>query len=308
MKAIVKIIADISRPFRKYFERKYIEKIELNNISQIKARSIMRHEAHRIEKAYYNDVFEKGKKIYLEKAHRIIKINDEQLKNTKVEASDDVQWSLHIAKNATKLAEEFIDFSNQKLKQNASEDNFQRFKEVMLRRRSNRVWSTEQPTVTEYRKLAKELIEIAVCMPCSGNRQATRYLILATKEEKDNLRGLKEKHTYEAPLVILVFSDESLYGSYGTFGKGEECTLIDAAGATAALLIAAEVKGYSTCWNHFGSDLVASRKTNKIAFKKLKQKHKLPESFRPIAALAIGIESFNPPIPSRMALKEFIVN
>ena len=299
-----KIIADITRPVRKYLEYKIRLNFLLKRSSKDKRRSIIRHEAHRIEKAYYNHVFKKNPKIYEDKAKIINSILREDF--GKAPNEPDMLWAKEIAKNFRNLDTTFIDNSKAKSNNHAQRvDCVQEFYLNMAERRSNRTWSEIQPSASELTDLANRLISAAVDMPSSGNRQTSRFLILCGKEETQTLRGLKEAHCFNAPLVIITFTDETLYGSYGTFGKNEDCILIDGAISTTAMMIAAELEGYSTCWNHFGTDLIKSRKSNQVAYKALQKKFRIRPNLRPISALAIGKEKFLHPKPKRMDRKEF---
>lgn len=312
MKELTLFVKNVTRPARMAWNKFYREKWIFPRLSKDTIRAVIRHEAHRIEKAYYNNVFHSKKKIYMEKADNILFLLEELKKKTGASIGRDLDWAKEIALHADRLDRGFIDYDRPKQGKEAfftSDSHRVDFvKEVFTSRRSVRVWSDDQPDEHERLSLANRFIECAVNMPSSGNRQTVRFVIFNSIAQKDLLKGLKEKHCYDAPLVIGVFSDQSLYGSYGTFSNIEECLFIDAAAAASAVLIAAEIEGYSTCWNHFGSDLIASRKINRERFKKIQKHYALPPCIRPVALIAIGKEQFQPPAPTRMPVEEYIYN
>jgi len=301
---IKKLIADLSRPFRKKLKKLRIEWMILPKMSKESARSTMRHEAHRIEKSYYNNVYLKGKEIYDSKAQLINKIFHMHLTKEDLKTNPDILWAVEISSLTSKLDKKFI---NKERRKERFEVDKNEFYKLIKERRSVRVWSNDQPSGELLHSLSKRLIKAGISMPCSGNRQAIKFLVLIENEDKSFLSGIKEKHCIGAPMVILVFANTSLYGSYETFGKGEDCILIDSAAAASAILIAAEIEGYSTCWNHFGQDLMRSRMKNLKAYKKLCQRFNIDGSLQPVAAIAIGKEEFNPPEPRRMELEDFII-
>jgi nitroreductase len=312
MKNMILFLKKITRPMRMAWNKVYREKYVFPRLSKDTLRAVIRHEAHRVEKSYYNNVFNSKKKVYMEKADNIIILS--RILNSKGGdlAGPDMAWSKKIALNADSLDKNFINYNNSKNNINcffkSKEAKMNVIKELFHNRRSVRVWSEMQQSEHERSLLAARLIQCAINMPTSGNRQAARFIIFNSREQKDLLKGLKESHCYNAPLVIGVFSDESLYGSYGTFSKTEECLFIDAAAASSAILIAAELEGYSTCWNHFGQDLIMSRKTNRQKFDVIQKTYSLSKYIRPIALIAIGTEEFQPPVPLRMALEDYIYN
>jgi nitroreductase len=312
MKKIIGFLKEVTRPMRMAWNKVYREKYVFPRLSKDTLRAVIRHEAHRVEKSYYNEVFSSKRKVYMEKAGNIIFLS--KIFNGKGGdlAEPDMAWAQEIALKADSLDKDFINYNDLKnnmgcfFKSKQSQKNV--INELLHNRRSVRIWSEVQQSEQERRLLAIRLIQCAINMPSSGNRQAARFIIFNSSEQKDLLKGLKESHCYNAPLVIGVFSDESLYGSYGTFSKIEECLFIDAAAAAAAILIAAELEGYSTCWNHFGQDLIMSRKSNRQKFEIIKKTYSLSKHIRPIALIAIGKEKFQPPVPSRMELEDYIYN
>lgn len=312
MKKMIALLKKWTRPARMAWNKLYREKYTFPKLSKDTLRAVIRHEAHRVEKAYYNNVFSDKKKVYMEKSDNIKLLIKLFGKKGGDVFDPDINWAKKIASNADKLNEDFITYNDTKHDISSyfcsKKDRENLIASLFHERRSVRVWSNDQPSLYEKNQLAERLIRCAVNMPCSGNRQAVRFICFVEKKQKDLLKGIKEKHCYDAPLVIGVFSDEKLYGSYGSFSNTEECLYIDSAAAASAILIAAELEGYSTCWNHFGLDLVMSRKLNRERYKAIKLAYSLPDSVRPIALIAIGKEAFQPPTPLRMPLSEYIYN
>jgi nitroreductase len=312
MKKIIWYLKNLTRPMRMAWNKIYREKYIFPRLTKDTLRAVIRHEAHRVEKAYYNNVFVAKRKVYMEKADNILLlIRFFNLKGGDVTAPD-ISWAKKIALNADKLDKNFITYSDAKydidsfFSSKTSRENVT--KTLFHNRRSVRIWSETQPSECERKRLAERLVQCAINMPSSGNRQAVRFVIFNDKNQKDLLKGLKESHCYNAPLVIGVFSDESLYGSYGTFSNTEECLFIDSAAAASAILIAAELEGYSTCWNHFGRDLIMSRKVNRQKFEMIQKTYSMPAHIRPVALIAIGKGEFQPPSPLRMPLEDYIYN
>jgi hypothetical protein len=54
-----------------YLYSSFYPYLVIDKISDDELLSLMRHEAHRIEKSIYNDIFETKKEIYFEKAKRL---------------------------------------------------------------------------------------------------------------------------------------------------------------------------------------------------------------------------------------------
>lgn len=306
MLAILNKFKDITRPFRMRYARYKREVIDFNKLDSDQLRSVIRHEAHRVEKSYYNNIFLKKKSVYLEKVENIKSLERRLLKkNTKLVSCPDVRWAKDIAENAESLDENFI--NKTQVKPSSHQLSIENIQAVFENRRSAREWSDSQPKGEELMELSYRLINCAINMPCSGNRQAVRFLILQGNDEKMFLKGIKEKHCYEAPLLICVFSETKVYGSYGAFSKHEECVLIDAAAAAAAIVIAAELEGFSTCWNHFGLDLVESRAANKTIYRELRDHFFIRKNLRPVGVIAIGKEAYHAPKPERMSIEDYLI-
>lgn len=310
--SLLNLIKIKTRPFRMLFNRVYRESIIFPRLKDDTIRAVIRHEAHRLEKAYYNGVYLSKKNVYKEKAKNILLLIDILTCRGKNVDLADLNWAKNIALNADSLDQSFINTRANKIKNsifsNGEQSVIDKVQFIFSNRRSVRVWADEQLEEIERKDQAERLIKLAVNMPSSGNRQAVRFIVFNTEEQRKLLHGVKESHCYNAPLVICILVDESLYGSYGAFAKTEECIFIDAAAAASAILIGAELEGMSTCWNHFGKDLISSRKSNIKKFEKIKKTYSLPESIRPIALIAIGVEAFQPPTPERMPLESYIYN
>ena len=155
-----RLVADITRPSRKFIEKKFRYYFILKRSVRDKKRSIIRHEAHRIEKAYYNDVFLKNPKIYKDKAEIIKHIFASDDSGLSLEP--DMRWAKEISENYNTLDEKFIDTSKIK---NRHEYELEKFSSIMEERRSNRTWCEIQPSSAEFQDLVNRLISYAAHMP-----------------------------------------------------------------------------------------------------------------------------------------------
>lgn len=272
-----------------------IEEKENRSYTPQQKRSLARHEAHRIEKSYYNNIYSANKDTYNAKARRIIK-----LLGNNTDPAD--LWAKTIADNVETLESTFI--SENSIPDYARPVSYSQMIQLQKHRRSVRVWEDDRAQQIDWEHTAQKLIASAILAPHSGNRQAIRFLPLNTQEERSYLSKLKEQHTVSAPLSIVCFADKNLYHAYG---DKETSQYFDGAACVANMIHAAQALGLDTCWNHFAPDFIVSRSKNKLLYRKFCNRFKIPNNYEPLAILSIGIAAFIPPTPARMNIHDFII-
>lgn len=272
-----------------------IEEKENRTYTIQQKRSLARHEAHRIEKSYYNNIYIPNKEVYNAKALRINK-----LLASHTDPAD--LWAKTIADNVGTLESSFINENS--ISDYTRPVSYPQMVNLQKHRRSVRVWDHERAKKIDWELTAQKLITSAIWAPHSGNRQAIRFLPLNTQEERSHLSKLKEQHTVNASLNIVCFADRSLYHAYG---DGETSQYFDGAACVANMIHAAQALGLDTCWNHFAKDFIGSRSKNKLLYMKFCNRFKIPDSYEPLAILSIGIAAFIPPTPARMSTDDFII-
>ena len=276
----------------------------LESLPTDKLLSLMRHEAHRIEKSFYNGTAEKYPVAYDDKCvsiNHIIDIVGER--DPSIRNDPTVVWAKDICDSYHDFEKLFIrEHSLAPYKHN--QEMADNLAESLRNRRSCRVWSDVQPCKSELISVAHKLIDTARWAPTSGNRQPWRFMIFVDDDDKNLFAGIKEKHTVLAPLLIFVGMDKRLYGA---FGKGESCIYIDAGAAIENMIMLAQYLGYGTCWNHFGMDFIVTRKSNIKKYKELAEIKGIPSYIEPVAVLAIGMPKFVPPRPERTPVGALIL-
>ncbi len=265
--------------------------------------SLMRHEAHRIEKSIYNDILAAKHRIYHEKKVRIDAIH--AILGERGYPADDpsVAWSRAISAAFEDLEEGFIRKHSLRAP-TFDPDAADEFIAFLRARRSVRVWAKSQPPTEELVAFAHRMIDAARWAPNSGNRQTWRFVILARPEEKALLAGIKEAHTVNAPLVIFVGMDRRLFGA---LGPSERSLFIDGGAAVMQMVLLAHRCGIGSCWNHFARDLIESRNANEEAYRRLTEAMGIPDYIEPVALVAIGVPEFLPPVPDRMNVESLLI-
>lgn len=299
----------IKNRIRRIFNNENKETLHLNTYDNIKEKSIiemygaLRHEAHRLEKAVYNNLLESKTNIYDQKYLKVKEIQEVIIQSNPNEIDNPVyQWSLKITESYPNIKTDFVNAYS-------SEINTVNFKEgdrllkLFEERRSCRIWG-EPLSQQEIEKLIPNLLHAAKWAPNSGNRQAIRLRPIIETKEKELLIGLKEKHCYTASLLIYVGIDTRLYGALSSF---EESMYLDGAAAISQMSIYIESIGLGTSWNHFGLDMISSRQTNIEQYDKFKDELKIPDYIMPIAILAIGKPIIKTPPPARMPNNTFLL-
>ena len=268
--------------------------------------AVMRHEAHRIEKAFYNDILESRADVYREKASRLDVIFDEISKRDGLEKDPSVLWAKEIRDAYPNVYESFIAKHREQAPRfdSAALDTYL---DVLKKRRSVRVWSSNQPAAEALYNIGTRLVACASCAPCSGDRQPWRFRILVEKGDKLLLKGLKEAHCYNAPMLIFVGMDTSVYGALSAAkSELESLVQIDAGAAIMNMVNAAQMSGLGSCWNHLGKDTVSSRRKNGPVYARFCEKMKIPNHIEPIAVVAFGNAAYIPPEPLRMELQRML--
>ncbi|RYU65236.1 hypothetical protein ERW51_16095 [Aliivibrio finisterrensis] len=279
--------------------------VAIDKLSDNELLSLMRHEAHRIEKSIYNDIFEKKYEVYFEKAKRldsIFAVFDER----NIFSSDNtVAWAKDIRSSFDNLLDGFIQPNSSK----TNDYNFSLMDNYLSHtksRRSVRVWKNEQLDKLEWLAVANTMIECAKWAPCSGNRQPWRFKVIIEKEDKQLLKGVKEEHCTSAPLLIFIGMDRRVYGALSKTDY-ETALFVDAGAAIMNMIAGAHDAGLGTCWNHFGRDLITSRKVNQEIYNNFCNVLNIDKYIEPVAILAVGLPDYIPPTPERMVIEQLII-
>ena len=268
-----------------------------------KLMSLMRHEAHRIEKTIYNDILESKYDIYQEKKFRVDQIIKILISRGYEQSHPVIDWAFKISNSFDDLEASFISVYS-KTPEPLQLSKASEFSEFLQRRRSVRVWAENQPDSNDLEVLALKVIDAARWAPTSGNRQPWRFKILTNDADKDLLAGIKENHCTSAPICIFVGMDTRLYGA---FSDRETGIYIDAGAAIQNMILCAHSTGLGTCWNHFATDLIQSREANVKSYAVFTARLNIPDYIEPIAVVAIGYPEFIPPTPARMDVTELIL-
>lgn len=276
---------------------------ELDGLETEQLLALMRHEAHRIEKTIYNDIFEAKYEAYRAKWVRVGKII--QIVKARGVPDDEptLVWAQQIYDAFDDLNVQFIE-PNSTPPADFRPEAVAEFVDFVHARRSVRVWADVQPSTTELEALAHQLVDAARWAPTSGNRQPWRFKIMTDPDDKELLRGLKEQHCISAPLLIFLGMDRRVYGA---LGKDERSLYVDAGAAAIQMVLAAHKGGYGVCWNHFADDLVQSRKSNVSAYKNFCQNLGIGEHIAPVAIIAVGRPEFIPPEPARTNIDDLLL-
>lgn len=270
----------------------------ISDLSNEEMLSLMRHEAHRIEKSIYNGIFEAKFQMYNEKAKRVQEIYKELKQRNSEECEPTLIWAKQILDAFDDLKTDFIE-PNSKASSFYELEKATGYVDFVKERRSVRVWSDKQPDENELLELANHCIDAARWAPTSGNRQPWQFKVLTEQSDKDLLKKVKEEHCTNAPLLIFVGMDKRLYGSL-SLKQFETALYIDAGAAIMNMIGTAQSTGMGTCWNHFGRDMIESREVNKNIYRNFCKQMGIKDYIEPVAILAIGSPAFIPPTPARV--------
>jgi nitroreductase len=276
---------------------------QLRGFSNAKLSAIIRNDAHRIEKSYYNNIFKKNSAYYETKRDQIINCLNEL--NSRGDFSDEatLKWAKEIADKYDTLDHLFIDPNSSEAPEYTPES-INGFLDFIKTRRSVRVWADEQPPISELREVAHRMIEAAGFAPSSGNRQGLRFSIIETEEQKQLLKGLKERHCYEAPITIFVGIEKDAYYDKDTaLGK-----YIDSGLGIMCMLLVAHSAGLGTTVNHFAKDLINSWIVSRIKYKTMRLELNISDKIEPIALVNVGRPKFIPPPPTRYGLETQLIS
>ncbi|MBD9388221.1 nitroreductase family protein [Agrobacterium sp. AGB01] len=304
---IVKKISSFLRRFTgvptKSEKLKTFHEAKQERLSTCEALAFMRHDAHRIEKAFYNNIFDAKREFYEKRRENVFKAIQLALENGVSEHEPTLVWAREIASEFEKLPETFIKKNSISAREIdiASSDGLLK---LMSTRRSSRVWSSEQPSNEELMKFALKMVEAGKWAPTSGDRQPVRFKILLDLEEKIVLKGLKEEHCYNAPCLIFIGTDRRFYGG---LGNNEAAMHVDTGAAAMQMALLAHGANFGVCWNHFSTDLIQSRSSNVEVYRNFVKMHSIPDHIEPVALLAFGRAAFYPPAPARMNTSDYLL-
>ena len=274
-----------------------------SELSPAELLAFARHDAHRIEKAFYNRIFWPKHDYYeLRRANVLRSVS--LLKEQEFDAREPtLVWAQNIAETFDQLEDRFIkprSSAPRPIDEAASDG----FLALVSSRRSSRVWAEEQPPREALEGFARRMIDAARWAPNSGNRQPWRFRIISDDAEKLLLKGIKEEHCYAAPCLVFVGSDRRVYGA---LGRDEAGIHIDAGAATMQMVLAAHASHFGVCWNHFSRDLIESREVNRELYVKFARALGIPDYIEPIAIVAFGAAEFHPPVPPRMDVDSLLL-
>jgi len=278
---------------------------QLKELSNQELLSIIQHESHRIEKAVYNESLSEKEDYYTTKNERVEKCV-EILINKRSFSSDHpiIEWAIDIQSILDEEDQEFIAEKSTSVP-DTDFDELEKFVQFLKGRRSARVWAADQPPEEELKKVADKMVDGAKWAPNSGNRQAWRFKIITEDDKKKLLAGIKEEHTVSAPLLIFIGMDTRVYGDVA---DAETSIYIDAGAAIMQMVLTAHNAGLGTCWNHFGTDLINSRRSNQEDYKEFTEKLNIPPYIEPIAIVSVGKPKFIPPTPVRSPNERYLIS
>jgi nitroreductase len=190
------------------------------------------------------------------------------------------EWALNLIdcyeKNKPLLVESVI-----------SKNNCNEFINISEKRYSCRRWNDKQ-NFDLLNKLAIEALKIGVQTPTSSNRQPWRFLLLS-RDDLKVFKGLKEVHVINAPYAIFIGMDTRVYKyDENRNDYSKEQIYLDAGASIMAMIYYLEFNNINTCWNHLGSDLIASRKKNIEIYNKACLAFNISSYIEPVALLVFG--------------------
>jgi nitroreductase len=282
---------------------KVFHEADRSTLSDDELMAFMRHDAHRIEKSFYNRIFVAKQSFYAQRRDNVLEAIAILERRGRDVTEPTIAWAREIAETFEHLEERFIrqkSSAPQPVDHRAADA----FVALAASRRSSRVWAESQPPVAELDRFARRMIEAARWAPNSGDRQPIRFKIMIDPREKALLAGLKEEHCYAAPCLVFVGSDRRFYGG---LGQNEAGIHIDAAAAAMQMVLTAHAAHYGVCWNHFSRDLIESRESNKRVYERFAKAMGIPDYVEPVAIIAFGHAAFHPPVPPRMSVEAMLL-
>lgn len=118
--------------------------------------------------------------------------------------------------------------------------------DVIAARRSVRELGDDPPVTDED---VRALLEAAIVAPSAGNLQPWRFFVVRSAQARERLgRALRQAWVAQAPAVIVVGADESVFAER-YHGRGESLYAIqDTAAAAEHVLLTAVDRGLASCW------------------------------------------------------------
>lgn len=303
---VVKLLSGCARRLARVGRKNKLKSFSSENISKLSEEEIlafMRHDAHRIEKSFYNGIFFKKREYYEQSRRNVLHAIDMLASRSHDLKDPTIIWAREIAEKFDRLEEQFIR-PRSTLPSEFDCVRGDSFLSLVASRRSSRVWAESQPSADLLERYAMQMVEAGSLAPNSGNRQAVRFKILVDEKDKYLLMGLKEEHCFSAPCLIFVGADRRLYGG---LGLDEAALYVDAGAATMQMVLLAHASKFGVCWNHFSRDLIESRESNKRAYKLFAEQTNIPKYIEPVAIVAFGAAAFHPPPPPRMNIESFLL-
>lgn len=164
------------------------------------------------------------------------------------------------------------------------------FWSVLERRHSMRAFQSA-PVSDE---AVERILDAAIRAPSAGNRQPWHFVIVRNARAKAALEQAAYGQSFvsEAPVVIVVCAEpERSAARYGERGRRLYC-LQDTAAAVENILLAATALGLGACWVGAFDEAAAARAVA------------LPEHFRPVALVPLGVPAESPEATPRRTLDE----
>lgn len=167
--------------------------------------------------------------------------------------------------------------------------------ELIRTRRSVRNW-TDQPVREED---IGRLLEAARWAPSSGNRQATRIVVIRDERLRESVLQLKEQYLRKAPVILLVGVDLRVYLP----SERDRLTCLDAAAAIQNMLLVAHSLGLGCVWCKLCVD---DWETHPRMYFDMKRSLRLPGYFLPVSIIAVGWAARPSRVPPRHELVDFV--
>ena len=288
-------------PSRESWNADALEPIEsLDQMPTDRLLYLLRIYGHRLEKSYYNRTTEAKREYYAGCKDIIATVAAEVARRDRSDSAAAItDWAQDIVA--------FFDEPDRFVRERCSDVGVQvppthcDVTTLAMARRSVRIWASIQPSPSQLRRVAIEMISIARWAPNSSNRQAWRFALLESRDELEILRGVKEEHLVGAPLVIFCGMDRRLYPASDNCSP---CLYFDAGVAIMQMVLFAQYKGLGTCINYFARDFIESRDRNVAGYSCLSSRLGIPDYVEPVALISIGQAGAIQPAPRRVSVKD----
>lgn len=139
------------------------------------------------------------------------------------------------------------------------------------------------------------ILEAGRMAPSAGNLQPCHFIVVRDPAIKRSLReaALDQELISQASAVIVVCADPELSSKYGEKGRNHYC-LLDCTNATENMLLAAHALGYGACW------------VGGFSERMLKKVVDVPDHFRVVSLIPVGLPAENPAPPPRRSLADML--